>query len=1122
LGVKNRRSIVVQTLTLCCAATLARAGGVTYPDGTASAFAPGFFGVGICTDGANSEVNGVAAKDGVFIAAVGDCGNADPHSAQVVPVLFKPDGSILVLPYTSPQSGGSARGISGDGKIKVGYGGATNGCYWDQDNQLHTLPTSNGYSTGQAVSRDGSVLGGADGTPPDPNVLQQLEATIWAPGGTGNTKLGIPTGYDDSIVEGLSQDGQTSCGTVYRLADTNKGITAKQNAFLQSPGGGFTIFGRPGDVDETQFTSALGAASVSLSGNRAVGVSGNHAVLWDDLLFKNGLVLEVPFPAGAGVATAIDDNANHIVGWVGNNDTGEYSALLWENQSLRGTIAGTLQNTYKVPTGLWKLRTAACISGDGFTVGGQGTNPDGKFEGWIAILPPILFPPNLVNPGPRHANPAELFSLQIQRKNALKGLVRSFSAKGLPKGFSIDSASGIISGIWSADEAAPGNYTVTVTGENEDGTGSITFTLTLPPPSPPDKTLQGHSYLQQNKAPGDESFYASAGHGVSANGQTAVGTDGFGSDARAYQWTSTDGISGLPMLDGALRTYGSALAVSADGKTIAGQAESAPGDDGKDHSVATVWQTSTAAAANRGHTATHYAERETASTLTATNIGLFPGGIVSIANAVSADGSVVVGYGDEKINSVPYQVYQAFKWTAPTGMVGLGWLPGGRLLSEAYGISPDGSTIVGTSDSAIGSQAMRYTAGEGMVGLGLPPGASYGGAVAASTNGSVIAGYNNFAGNDHAFRWTTSGGMTDLGVLPGDSFSEATAVSADGSIVVGQSAPDFNQQRAFIWDEANGMRDLKSVIVADNPDLANWTLRSANAISADGKTIVGVGKNPDGNIEGFTAVLEVQPAQSLNISTRMQVLTGDNVLIAGFIVTGNDPKKVIIRGIGPSLAAAGLQNAMVDPTLELHQGSSTVASNDNWKEHEADVQATGIPPVNDFESAIVTTLAPGAYTAILADKENRPGAGVVEVYDLTEGNNAKLANISTRGFVDSGDNVMIGGFIVGGGSVGGVSRVLVRAIGPSLTAAGVPGALKDPTLTLYDNNGLVVSANDNWKTNDPTGQSQETVIRATGVPPANDLESAIVETLVPGAYTAIVRGKNNATGVGLVEVYTLP
>jgi hypothetical protein len=117
---------------------------------------------------------------------------------------------------------------------------------------------------------------------------------------------------------------------------------------------------------------------------------------------------------------------------------------------------------------------------------------------------------------------------------------------------------------------------------------------------------------------------------------------------------------------------------------------------------------------------------------------------------------------------------------------------------------------------------------------------------------------------------------------------------------------------------------------------------------------------------------------------------------------------------------------------------------------------------------------------------------------------------------------MIGGFIVGGGGVGGVSRVLVRAIGPSLAAAGVPGALNDPTLTLYDNNGLVVAANDNWKTNDQTSQSQEAVIRATGAPPANDLESAIVETLVPGAYTAIVRGRDNAAGVGLVEVYTLP
>jgi hypothetical protein len=179
-----------------------------------------------------------------------------------------------------------------------------------------------------------------------------------------------------------------------------------------------------------------------------------------------------------------------------------------------------------------------------------------------------------------------------------------------------------------------------------------------------------------------------------------------------------------------------------------------------------------------------------------------------------------------------------------------------------------------------------------------------------------------------------------------------------------------------------------------------------------------------------------------------------------------------------------------------------------------------MPPTNDLESAIVATLAPGNYTAILAGKNGGTGVGLVEVYDLAQAANSKLANISSRGFVDTGDNVMIGGFIVGGGTGGSTStaKVIVRALGPSVP---VTGALGDPTLELHDGNGTTIATNDNWKINDQTQQSQEADIRATTIPPTNDLESALVATLVPGNYTAIVRGKSNSTGVGLVEVYNL-
>lgn len=257
-------------------------------------------------------------------------------------------------------------------------------------------------------------------------------------------------------------------------------------------------------------------------------------------------------------------------------------------------------------------------------------------------------------------------------------------------------------------------------------------------------------------------------------------------------------------------------------------------------------------------------------------------------------------------------------------------------------------------------------------------------------------------------------------------------------------------------------------------------------------------------------------AQLLNISTRLNVQPADDVLIGGFIISGSDPKKVIIRAIGPSLRAAGVDGTLSDPTLELHDSSgATIASNDNWKEtQQAEIQATGIPPANELESAIVRTLSPGAYTAIVRGRNGATGVGLVEAYDLAPSANSKLANISTRGFVGNSGNVMIGGFIAGPAGAG-AGQVAVRAIGPSLSAAGVSGALQDPTLELHDGNGATLSTNDNWQDTQPYD------VESSGLVPRNDAESVVVTTVVPGNYTAIVRGKNNGTGVGLVEVYDI-
>ena len=262
------------------------------------------------------------------------------------------------------------------------------------------------------------------------------------------------------------------------------------------------------------------------------------------------------------------------------------------------------------------------------------------------------------------------------------------------------------------------------------------------------------------------------------------------------------------------------------------------------------------------------------------------------------------------------------------------------------------------------------------------------------------------------------------------------------------------------------------------------------------------------------------PSKLLNISTRLRVQTGENVLIGGFVITGTDPKRVIIRGIGPSLSAVGITNALQDPTLELHQGGPTLVTNDNWKmrqdgtSQQAEVEATGIPPANDLESAIVATLNPGAYTAILAGKNDGVGIGLIEAYDLDQAARSKLVNISTRGYVDTGNNVMIGGFIIGGNG-GADVRVVIRAIGPSLSAAGITNALPDPSLELRDANGSTLMTNDDWRS------TQRAELEATGLAPTNDLESALVTSLRDGNYTAIVRGKGGATGVAVVEVYNI-
>ncbi len=272
------------------------------------------------------------------------------------------------------------------------------------------------------------------------------------------------------------------------------------------------------------------------------------------------------------------------------------------------------------------------------------------------------------------------------------------------------------------------------------------------------------------------------------------------------------------------------------------------------------------------------------------------------------------------------------------------------------------------------------------------------------------------------------------------------------------------------------------------------------------------------------------PGSLGNVSTRLQVGTGNNVLFAGFIIQGNAPKTVLIRSAGPSLASFGVPGALGNPQLELHDANNTIGTNDNWQttqlggvitsDQVAAIQNSGVAPADPAEPAIIATLSAGSYTAIVQGVGGTQGVATVEVYDLSPNTGATLANISTRGFIQTGDNVMIAGFII----VNQASRVIVLATGPSLIPLGINNALTNPRLELHDASGTL-AGNDDWQTTQLGGiitSDQSAAIQNSGLAPSNPAESAIIATLAPGSYTAIAQGVSGGTGVGVVAVYKIP
>jgi hypothetical protein len=354
------------------------------------------------------------------------------------------------------------------------------------------------------------------------------------------------------------------------------------------------------------------------------------------------------------------------------------------------------------------------------------------------------------------------------------------------------------------------------------------------------------------------------------------------------------------------------------------------------------------------------------------------------------------------------------------------------------------------------------------------------------------------------------GGPENIDFRPEDLFSWSSPGIRNHAVV---------RIRYFSIDD--GFTDIVDFNQVHDMDFGDWASEPCpqahpyvqNAFGCKGQSSDIAAGSPEGialDVVGYDLVAAIPPDVTVlgNISTRSFVGTGEQVLIGGFIIAGTQSKEVILRAIGPSLPLGG---ALSDPYLELHDSSGAIiASNDNWRtSQETEILNTGVAPTLDAESAIVKTLEPGAYTVIVKGAHGETGVGLVEAYDLDQSVDSRLANISTRSLVQTGDNVLIGGFIILGQSP---ANTILRAIGPSLPVAG---PLVDPILELHDSNGTTIMSNDDWQTD------QEAEIIATGIAPTDPAEAAIVATLPPAPYTAIVRGKDDSTGLALVEVYQI-
>jgi CSLREA domain-containing protein len=431
---------------------------------------------------------------------------------------------------------------------------------------------------------------------------------------------------------------------------------------------------------------------------------------------------------------------------------------------------------------------------------------------------------------------------------------------------------------------------------------------------------------------------------------------------------------------------------------------------------------------------------------------------------------------------------------------------GGGIYSNGGTVTTTNSTISGNTASGPNPDSAFASNRGGGVGSG--------GTV--NARNTIIAGNMAFTAPDY-FGTLTSQGYNLIG--NGD---KATITPTTGD-QIGTAASPINPRLGPLQD--NGGPTVTMALLSGSPARDKGDSGGANTDQRGFTRPVDNSAFPnaaggDGSDIGAFEIQAGVAAKSLNISTRARVQTGDNVLIGGFIITGNVPKRVVLRALGPSLANAGVPAAAVlnDPVLELHGASGAlIISNDNWKDspQRAQIEGTLFQPTDDREAVILTTLPPAGYTAVVRGVANGTGVGVVEVYDLDQSTGSTLANISSRAFVETGNNVVIGGFILGGPN--GSPQIIIRGLGPSLANFGIANPLANPTLELRDANATLLASVDDWASD----SAQASQIIAVGLQPQVDREAAIAAALPPGAYTAILAGKSGGTGVALVEIYNL-